>query len=80
MPSASTRFLTEMLDLTDAERALAASCINVKGEGGHPEARPDNLEFFSTTYLRDCVESALASGHLTVPARRLASNILNAIG
>lgn len=40
------------------EEAVIAEIINQVGTGEHPMATPDNLEFFSSTYIAECLIKA----------------------
>jgi|RhiMetdeSRZDD1v2_1073273.scaffolds.fasta_scaffold29291_8 hypothetical protein len=41
--------------LTDEEQKFLASLINASGDGQHPVATPENLDFFADDYKRKLV-------------------------
>jgi hypothetical protein len=44
---------------TDDERSLLCLCINKKGDGQHPCAEPDNLQYFEDDYAVACIDKAM---------------------
>ncbi len=44
--------------LTNQEKHLVCSCINRSDTEGHPGADPEGLEFYSLSFVLDCLKSA----------------------
>lgn len=69
-----------MSDLTTEQVKLACGAINRCGNGEHPYAEPDNFEFFTQDYTRECVKRALdlpEGEGLSARGRAVAQSILD---
>lgn len=65
-----------MTTLHPDQAALICFAINHFGTGGHPMAEVATINFFTDSYMRECVKRAVDSGKLSSVAVLIGQNYL----
>lgn len=62
--------------LSDDERNATVAAIDTAGEGQHPQPSAENLQFFTTDYVIQCLEKAVSTPTLTDRGIQVANGVL----
>jgi hypothetical protein len=64
--------------MTEQQKSLVCFAVNSFGTWQHPEATPENLEFFAEGYIKACLKRMATSPKVADAAKKMAKELLEA--